>query len=161
MASGDLLTVFLPGDQEEYVGGTNANRASNTNGDPAVSFPDSVDTYAAFKGFLEGYSGSGGITITLHCGAVASGGDFDIDVALERCETGSWNTNSFGTVTSDDNNAPPATAQDRFQIAIVVSAANMDSVANTELYRLRVMRDGVNDTNGNDLFVYAIEVRET
>lgn len=91
--------------------------------------------------------------------ASAITGDIDWDVAVEAVGDGeAGNADSFATANSTDNTTVPASNANIDVVSITLSSA--DSVAAGDMVRIKITRQGGDDTATGDAYVYHVEVRE-
>ena len=163
MASGDTLAIFRPQDNEPPSG--DFARLSHRNFHPVLLFKDAAtDENAIFSGILPRNYGGGGITVYLHWSHGATVGNVDWDVELERIgdQQQDIGSDSFAAAQSADTQTVPGTSG-LVDISAVTftDGAQMDSLAVGEGFRMRVSRDGANDTASGDAQLRFIEIKET
>lgn len=173
MASGDIvgiITMIVPPATSGASEDTRADASSPVAHLPVWDFDDTSIEYLDFYGRLEGYDG-GGLTITADWSAA------DTTVTPHSCVWGAAiraipddaedmdaaHTYDYNDAAADQE-ASASGERSRFSIAFT-SGADMDSLADTEPFVLRVRRD---PTNGSDnltgdaeLWAWTLVIKET
>ena len=163
MASGDTLLIFTPLHDEPPA----ANNATldTRNQHPVLDFDPTTNESAVFSAVMPRHYAGGGITVYLHYAmTTAEAGDIDWDVAFERIgdQQQDIDADSFAAVQSVNNTTVPGTSGlvDIVSIAFT-DGAQMDSVAVSEGFRLKVTRDAASDTAAGDAELLFVELKET
>lgn len=162
MASGDTLVVFHPYQNEPPA--TNYATLDLRNQHPVLDFdPGATPESAVFSSIMPRNYAGGGVTVYLHYSTVAESGDVDWDVAFERVgdQQQDVDSDSFATAVSVDNTTVPATQGLVDIVAVALTSGQIDGVAVGEKFRMKVTRDGANDTCASDIELHMIEIKET
>jgi hypothetical protein len=162
MASGDLLCVFRPGNNEPPA------TAFATDGVRGVrrvlEFDAATNQAACFVGLMpDQYSDATGVDVTIKC----MGDDNNaahaayFNVYFEKLNT-DLDADSYDDATADYGN-PNGTAGIPWDVKVVVPKANMDGVVAGDAFRLKIERDADNESDDvtGDVQVFLVEVRET
>lgn len=163
MASGDTLVTFIP------LGASTPATVFATfnvrNNHPILEFDAATEWSCYFEGFLPSTYAGGGLTVTLHwLGATATTGDVKWGSSVERLDSGtdedadSFAAEQTGTTTTSGTSGAPVTT------AITHSSgANMDSLAASEPFRLKIARKAadVADTMTGNAQIIRVIVKET
>lgn len=151
MAVGSHL-FFANADMNHPIG-PNAAPRDERNGHVVLDLADTGFPEVVFDLFMP-YDYSGGNIEVKVIGQMTSAttGDVDLKAAIERIGTSQdIDSNSFGTDVTSINNNVPATAGIPFVMTLLFdSAAEKDSVAAGEWFRLYIARDGATDTAAGD-----------
>ena len=165
MASGDLLAVLLPSMNEPPA--TIQATMDTRNAHPVIEFDQSADEEAVWTEYMLPYYGGGGVTLSILWTAdgIASGNViWDAQWELIDPNVLDIDADSFAAVQSTAAIAVPAT--DGFAKETTISFTNgaqMDSVAASTWYRLKVRRDAnhASDTAAADVQILAVLAKET
>ena len=164
MASGNTLNTFFPEDNEAPAA-TFATLDSR-NAISVLDFDAATEELAVFRAILPGYYLGGGLTIDVYGMATsATSGDVKLGIAIERdndnnhdLDTDAFATEQTAVVTAN------GTSGKKFKATVTVSSgANMDSLAASEPYRVKLARkaaDGA-DTMTGDWEFTDMHVKET
>jgi hypothetical protein len=163
MATGDTLLVFFPSDNELPV--TNYATLDSRNGHPVLDFDATTAETAIFTGVLPRNYAGGGITVYIHATLTSAiTGTLGWLVAFERISDSATDidADSFAA----DQTVTAATVPGTSGVVLVLNVAmsngaNMDSIAVGEAFRVRVIRDVMNDTAAGDAELIAVELKET
>ena len=161
MASEDTLIPLSAGQ------GISALTAGATpferNNRPVFQFSASVAQTLEFPGLImpSNYSATTGIDVKMTFTAVATTGDVDVDVALERND-GAFDLdgNGFATAVSVDNTNVPATSGFPFAIIVALLTSEMDGVIKGDMFRMSIARPN-SDTASGFLELHNVEILET
>lgn len=165
MASGDTLLFFHPYNNEPpYTGGRATFDVHN--GHPVLDFDDDNDEAAIFSAIWPRNYAGGGVTVTLVWAAFsATSGDVVWTAAFERIGDGQQDLSldGFATVQSATDAAPVSADLTTVSTIAFSDGAEMDSIVNGELFRLRIARDADNaaDSMSGDAELLGVEIRET
>jgi hypothetical protein len=136
----------------------------NTYGRLVLLAPESVDQYVDFTGVLDHYSG-GGLTVDIFWTANGTSGNVVWQAAIERFQTGTLviTSDSFAAFNSvTDATEGVANVANKATITFT-DGADMDSLADGEMFRIRIQREGTNaaDTVNTDTRLFGIRIIET
>lgn len=122
----------------------------------------SAEKYIAEFTLPSQYS-NGGITVNLWAVMESAiSGDVDIDIAFERNNTGfSVASDSFAFAKSVDATVVPGTIKTLFTVVFTFTNTEIDGLIAGELGRVKVIRDGLNDSASGYLAVGRIVLTET
>jgi hypothetical protein len=164
MASGDILANFRPQDSEP----TSSNFATPSvrNGHPTLLFDAATDESTMFSAMLPPHYDGGGITATLVWSAATATSNNTIwDAAFERIQDDvtDLDSDSFAAVQSVTATAPSASGETSYDDITFTDGAQMDSLAASEAYRLKITRDADNasDTMVGDAELISVMLTET
>lgn len=144
MASGQIfgLNLSLPGTSYALLR-TLIGTSTPAEAMPILNFPDAASAYADFYGSAEGYGG-GGLTLKLKTSALAATNNYVFQAAIralpddaEDFDTTAF-TYDFNTVTIT---APSAVGENSYDNITFTDGADMDSLANSQGFVLRLLRD--------------------
>lgn len=134
---------------------------------PVADFQDTADEFLDFVGVLQGYAG-GGVTLTIKWSATsATTGDVVWGAAFRRLaddaeDADTSHTYDFNTVTAT---TASVSGEVDYTTITFTDGADMDSVADGELFILRIARDANNGsdtmTGDAELWMDALVLRET
>jgi len=163
MASGDSLLIFTPSMNEPPA--TNYATLDLRNQHPVLDFDASTNEDAIFSAVMpRNYSG-GGVTVYIHYSmSTATSGDIDWDVSFERIGDSvlDIDADSFATaVTVDDTTVPGTSGYVDVVNIVFTDGVVMDSVAASELFRIKVTRATDTGTATGDAELHAVEIKET
>jgi hypothetical protein len=162
MASGDTLAILTPLCNEPPV--SNYATLDMRNQHPVLDFDDATNESTVFSSVMpQNYTG-GGVTVYLHYAMTsATSGDVDWDVTFERIgdQQQDIDSDGFATAKSVDDTTVPATSGMVDVVSIAFSAAEADSIAAGEGFRIKVTRDAASDTAAGDAELALVEIRET
>lgn len=131
---------------------------------PVLDFDTTTQEAAFFSGILPADYGGGGITVSVWCAATsATSGTIGWDVAIERIDASSLDTDSdsFATAQTITATTVPGTSGQVLKLSVNISdGANMDSLAAGEMFRLRIRRDVTNDTATGDAELFRVMMVE-
>ncbi|MEK9983984.1 MAG: hypothetical protein VXB01_02600 [Opitutae bacterium] len=168
MASGKVVGHYI----RETPPGANAATVDVRSGGSTPSeelairdFDDGTDEYMDYLFVMRDYD-AGGLTVNLKwMASTATSGNVVWQAALRRIaddaeDIDSSHTYAFNTVTAG---APSASGEVGYDSITFTDGADMDSVADGDLFILRVSRDADNasDTMTGDAELLAVEVLET
>jgi len=163
MASGQTLCTFFPACNEPPV--ASYATLDTRNEHPVLDFDGSANESAIFSAVMPQHYAGGGVTVYIHYSMTSAvGDDIDWDAAFERIgdQQLDIDADSFAAVQSVDGTVVPGTSGNVDVVSIpFTNGAQMDSVAAGELFRLKITRDAVSDTDATDAELHAIEIRET
>jgi hypothetical protein len=166
MASGNFLAIF--GAQDNIPPAAAYATPDTRNAHLVLDFDGSTDEEAVFQSVLPAAYAGGGLTVDIWAAATsATSGSFRWQTSFERMDVSSLDidADSFATANSGGGTAPGTSGQ-FVKVSIAhTSGAQMDSVAASEAYRLKIRRDA-DGTSGTDDITTDIEllrvvVRET
>ncbi len=125
--------------------------AALINGRPVLDFDDSADESAVFSGALpSGYAG-GGLTVTLVWTAGVAANSCFWDASIERIADDGFDLTGDSFAAVQSANAVPATVdQPNYTAITFTNGAQMDSLAASEAFRIKITRDA---DNASDLMV--------
>jgi hypothetical protein len=131
---------------------------------PVLDFDTTTQEAAIFSGVLSSAYAGGGITVDIYCMATsATTGTIGWDVAIERIDTSSLDTDSdsFASAQTVTAVTVPGTSGQILKMSVNISnGANMDSLAAGEAFRLRIRRDVANDNAAGDAELLSVTMRE-
>lgn len=159
MASGDTLLglIALSGVPPT----ANAASLGLRNNHPLWEFDGGSAEQMVFSAIMPQSYDGGGVSVFLWVAVDGTGGDLDFDVEFERGTGQDIDADSFAAPQSTDGTAVPGTSGVRVQIEITFTdGAQMDSVVAGDPFRIRVTRQGGDDTNNDDAQLLEIEIRE-
>lgn len=159
MASGDTLFSIVGGD---FNPGSTCDLTVR-NGHPVAAYDDTASQVADYTVYLPEHYDGGGLTFELEVMAVATSGDGDWEIALERSQVGTLDhdADSFAAVNVVNGTTVPGTSGVSQLITITFTdGADMDSWAAGEWGRVRVGRNTA-DTAVGDLQSLGATCRET
>ena len=164
MASGNTLAVFTPLHNEPPA--TVYATLDLRNGHPCLDFDAATDEDAVFTGILPANYAGGGLTVTLIWAATsATSGDVVWNAAIERMDDEGIDidSDSFAAAQAATATAPAATGQLQYTSITFTSGAQMDSLAATEMFRIKVTRDANagGDTMVGDAELLGVRISET
>lgn len=163
MASGNSLCSFFPADNEPPA--ANYATLDTRNNHNVLDFDGSTNESAVFTGVMPQHYAGGGVTVYIHYSMTsATTDDVDWDVAFERIgdQQLDIDADSFAAVQSVDGTVVPGTSGFVDVVSIpFTNGAQMDSVVAGELFRLKITRDAVSDTDATDAELHTVEIRET
>lgn len=166
MASGDLLAVFHPRDNNPPA---SAYATVDTRDAIMVlDFGASSDKEAVFTGLMENYGG-GGVTATIYWMATsATSGNAVWQGAFRSftADADDIDTKSFAAFNSSGAQATASATGEHMEDTITFTdGADMDSVANGEWFHFKVRRDAddtsATDSMSGDAELVMVELRET
>jgi hypothetical protein len=151
MASGNVLCVFHATDGVPTA--ANYATVSTRNQHWVLSFDGATDEETVFSGWLPPQYAGGGLTVTLIVGCLsATSGTMRWQADIERILLGTLDIDADSFTGSFQSNgvSAPATAGIFTSVAITfTSGAQMDSLAASEPFRLKIRRDA-DGTSGTD-----------
>lgn len=164
MASGDQLDVFTPLGYEPAS--SNYATLDTRNQHPVLDFDASTDESAVWSSVLPANYDGGGVTVKLHYAMTsATSGDVVLTAAFERIGSGSQDTDSDGFATAKSVTSTVDGTSGNVKVATITftNGAEMDSVAASEEYRIKITRDADNgsDTATGDLELRKVSIEET
>ena len=165
MASGDVVgfvyAVVPPATTNatpDFIAGA-STPAENI---PVWDFDGSADEHLDFYGVMKGYAG-GGITVE-HKWSSSGSGNVVIDGAFRRVDDQGedLDTDAHTYVYNPSaTTAVPTQGEVDYLDVTFTDGADMDSVAVGELFRIKITRDGTNDSDNTDAELHAVEIKET
>jgi hypothetical protein len=166
MASGQFMNVFSAADSIPPASA--AATLDTRNSQLVLDFDGSTDEETIFQSVLPSAYAGGGLTVDTWCAlSSATSGSFRIQAAFERMDVSSLDidADSFASFQSAGGTAPGTSGQFVKVSVTFTSGANMDSLAASEPYRLKIRRDadGTSGTDDitTDLELLRVVVRET
>lgn len=151
MASGNVLCTFFPCDNEPPA--SNYATLDTRNVHPVLDFDGATDEEAVFTGVLPPHYSGGGLTVKCHVAFTsATSGSGRLQADIERIDASSLDidADSFtGTFQSAGVTAPGTSGQVVVGTITFTSGGQMDSLAASEPFRLKVRRDA-DGTSGTD-----------
>lgn len=165
MASGNILSVFTPGNNAPPASGYAT--PDTRNAIPVLDFDPTTDEAAVFAGVLPDNYAGGGLTVDIYWMATsATSGTCRWESAFEREDLSTdHDSDSFASAQSAGTTAAGTSGVAKKTSIAFTSGAQMDSLAAGEPYRLKVNRDangttGTDDMTGDAELMYVV-VRET
>jgi len=162
MATGDTIAKFSPLHNEPPA--ASPMTFDTRNAHPVLDADGTTNESAVFSDVMPRHYSGCGVTTYLHFAmSISASGDVDLDVAFERIgEIQDLDSDGFAAAQSVDNTTV-ASVIGEITIASLAhtEGAQMDSIAVGEGYRLKVTRDGANDTAGGDMELRFVEIKET
>lgn len=144
--------TFKPFDNE-YTG-SNFASLDTRNGHPVLNFDTTTAETAIFSGVLPtGYAGGGLKVCVVTAAATATSGTIGWLAAIERIDASSLDidADSFASDQTITATTVPGTSGQTLNLCVTISSgANMDSLAASEPFRLRIKRDVSNDNAAGD-----------
>lgn len=164
MASGNTLCVFTPLANEPPASAFATFDLRNSV--PVLDFDDATDESAVFGGVLPANYAGGGLTVTLVWMATsATSGDVVWNVDIEAHPDDAFDIDADGFVGANaaTGTTASATGEQQYTAITFTDGADMDSLAATESFRLKVTRDANNgsDTMSGDAELLRVIVKET
>lgn len=158
-----MATRFIFTPESAHYPATNYAPYTIVNRRPVLAFDAATNETAYWTAIApQGISGTLTAVVT-YMMASATSGDVDVDVAIEAISDGDAvdldSTTSFATVNSTDNVTVPGTAGYIDQISVTLT--NNDSIAAGDYVRLSLTRDASSDTATGDMYVLAVELRDS
>src|SRR5262245_21334466 len=154
--------TFRPFDNEPPA--SNFATLDLRNSRAVLDFDTTTQESAIFTSVLPNGYGGGGITVDIFFGATsATSGTIGWDVAIERIDTSSLDTDSdsFATAATVTAATVPGTSGQILKSSVnIADGTDMDSLAAGELFRIRIRRDVANDTATGDAELFAVSIRE-
>lgn len=149
MASGNILNVFTPGHNEPPA--SNPATPDTRNAISVLDFDPSTDEAAVFRGVLPDHYGGGGLTVEIYWMATsATSGACRWEAAIERDDLSTdHDSDSFASAQSAGTTASGTSGVAVKTSIAFTSGAQMDSLAASEPFRLKINRDA-NGTTGTD-----------
>lgn len=164
MASGNTLAIFTPLQNEPP---TSAFATFDTrNAVPVLDFDDGTDESAVFGGVLPSNYAGGGLTVTLVWMATsATTGDVVWNADFERHADDAFDIDSdgFAGAQAATGTTASATGEQQYTAITFTDGAQMDSLAATESFRLKITRDANNgsDNMSGDAELLRVIVKES
>lgn len=167
MASGNVLAVFTAADNVPPA--TAYATLDTRNSHLVLDFDGVTDEECVFGSVLPANYGGGGLTVDIWAALTsATSGSFRWQAAFERMDVSSLDidADSFAAFQSAGGTAPATSGQFVRTSIAFTAGANMDSLAASEAYRLKIRRDadgtsGTDDISTSDLELLRVLVRET
>ena len=164
MASGDTLIAFTPNANNPPA--SNAATFDTRNDHLVLDFDAGSDESAIFPGVLPNAYAGGGLTVSLvWMASTATTNDVRWDVAIERHQddTTDLGSDDFAAANSVTATTASASGEPQYTDVTFTDGADMDSLAATESFRLKVTRDADNaaDTMAGDAELLRVVVAET
>ena len=162
MAAGQTLLIFSPHANEPPT--TNYATLDCRNQHPCLDYDGASNEDSVFTAVMPQAYDGGGVKVYLMWTNDGTAGDVDWDAAFERIADGGQDIDAdgFAAVQSADNTpVPGVSGVSEYTFITFTDGAQMDSVAAGDLFRLKVTRDAVSDTNTDDTNLLAVEIRET
>lgn len=150
MASGNFMAIF--GAQDNAPPASAYATPDTRNAHLVLDFDGSTDEECVFQSVLPANYASGGLTVDVFCGFTsATTGSVRWQAAFERIDASSLDTDadSFAAFQSAGGSAPGTSGQIIKVSITFTDGANMDSLAASEAYRLKIRRDA-DGTSGTD-----------
>ena len=168
MASGDVVGQIIdvqPPAASYATPDIRAGGSTPAENVPVWDFDAASDEYLDFYCVLNGYDG-GGLTVSLKTMASsATSGNAIMAAAIRRVaddaeDVDGSHSYAFNTVTIA---APSASGEASYDDVTFTDGADMDSLADGELFILRILRDAddVGDTMAGDLELVGLTIKET
>lgn len=166
MASGNFLNMFYA---YNNVPPTSIFATLDTrNVHMVLDFDGSADEEAVFPGVLPAHYAGGGLTIdTWWSFTSATTGSLRVQTAIERVDASGLDTDadSFASFNSAGGSAPATSGMVIKVSTTHASGAEMDSLAASEMFRLKIRRDadGTSGTDdiATDAELHRVVIRET
>jgi hypothetical protein len=167
MASGDVLMVFRPTDNEPPSAAFATIDTRNVH--PVLDFDGSTDEEAVFTSMLPPNYAGGGLTVdTLWSFTTATTGSLRVQADIERINLSGLDVDSdsfTGSFQSAGGSAPGTSGQVIAVSVAFTSGGQMDSVVAGEMFRLKIRRDadGTSGTDdiATDAELHMVVVKET
>lgn len=165
-ASGDFLATFtsLANEPPASAFATIDLRNSHI----VLDFDGATDEEAVFSGVLPANYASGGLTIdTFWSFTSATSGNLRVQAAIERIDTSSLDidADSFASFQSAGGTAPGTSGQVIKVSVTMTDGAQMDSLAASETFRLKIRRDADGTSGTDDITtdaeLLAVDIKET
>jgi len=167
MASGDLLGVFFPQDNEAPSTANALFAIKSASGRPLLRFINATGGLtgrrAIFSSAMPNYYAGGGLVVRVFFSASVDTGSVDIGLEFERVvsDTTVANAATWSTQALTTNVGVPVTAGVIKHADLSISdGAQMASIVAGDLFRFRIQRDSDTDTMAGDLEIYAIRINE-
>lgn len=164
MASGDTLLIFTP--QHNEPPASNYATLDMRNNVAVLDFDAATDESAIFGSALPSAYAGGGLTVTLvWMATTATSGNVVWTAEIERHQDDAFDIDSDGFAAANTATATAASASGEQQYSAITftDGADMDSLAASESFRLRITRDANNgsDTMTGDAELLRVVVSET
>lgn len=166
MASGNFLAIFTAHHNEPPT--SNYATLDTRNNHLVLDFDGATDEEAVFVGVLPANYAGGGLTVdTFWSFTSATTGSLRVQAAFERIDASSLDidADSFASFQSAGGSAPATSGQVIKVSVAFTDGAQMDSLAASEAYRLKIRRDadGTSGTDdiGTDAELLRIVIKET
>jgi hypothetical protein len=162
--SGSESTALFFAAKDAVLPSTSFMTWDNTYGRLVLLAPESVDRYVDFTGVLDHYGG-GGLTVDIFWTSNGTSGNVIWQAAVERFQEGTLvvTSDSFASYNSVTDAAQGVANVANKATITFTDGADMDSLADGEMFRIRVQREGTNasDTTNTDTRLFGIRVVET
>ena len=167
MASGDYLLQWRPrANQPPTAAYATADLRNNH---PVLDFDGATDEEAIFGGVLPPNYAGGGVTVdTWWSFTSATSGSLRVQADIERMDVSSLDTDadSFTGSFQSAGGTAPGTSGQLIKVSIAfTNGAQMDSVAASEAFRLKIRRDADGTSGTDDITtdaeLHRVVVRET
>ena len=153
MASGDLMAVFKPQDNETPA--ATFATLDTRNGVAVLDFDDTNDENAFFGGVLPSNYDGGGLTVTLVWMATsATTGGVSWDAAIEAHPDDAFDIDADGFAAANNSGSATtasAAGEQQYTAITFTDGADMDSLAASQSFRLKITRDANATTATDDL----------
>jgi hypothetical protein len=163
MASGNVLAVFTPGSYEPPASAYAAYAVRNQH--PVLAFDTATQETAVWTGFMPPNYGGGNIIVkAIWAADTATTGTIGWDSTIERIDEAGLDVDadSFATAQTITAATVPAAAgvTKATSVTHTAGATGTDSLAASELFRLRIRRDVANDTATGDAHLLGVVLTE-
>lgn len=167
MASGNVMAIFTAADNVPPA--TAYATLDTRNGHLVLDFDGVTDEECVFQSVLPSSYAGGGLTVDIWCAFTsATSGSVRWQTAFERVDVSSLDidADSFASFNSGGGTAPGTSGQ-AIKVSVAhTSGAQMDSLAASEAFRLKIRRDadgtsGTDDISTSDAELLRVVVRET
>jgi hypothetical protein len=161
MASGDTLARFTACCGRPPA--SNSPAFDTRNAHTILKFDQSTNESIFFEDVMPSSYAGGAVNVILHWGAEAGAGNVVWAVAFERIADEDLDIDSDSFATAVTATAAAPTTQGKLQYTTVAfTAGQIDSVAPSEAFRLKVTRNASDgsDTTAADAFLRSVQVQE-
>jgi hypothetical protein len=128
------------------------------NNSPVRVYAGGSNKTTVYEFIMPQHFNAGGIKVISHLDNLGTTGNVDIDTELAKVTDA---VDSYAAAQSTDDTDVPGTAKDTFKVETDHTSAQIDGIIKGDRCRLRITRDAVNDTNGDETRIFAVELRET
>ena len=166
MASGDLLCTFFPAQAEPPA--SNPATFDTRNGVLVLDFDDATSENVEFAGYMPPHYGGGGVTVTIGWMFSTSGTPgtdtcvWDVAFKSVTDDADDLDTKAFAAANSVTATSATADGEVAYDTITFTDGADMDSVAASEYFRIKVERDAASGTaSPGDAELVFVAIKET
>lgn len=159
MASGDTLCVFRA--RDNHPPASNYAEYGSRNNHLTLEFSSGAADVAIFEGVMPQQYASSGADVVLFTASQGTTGDMDWDVAWENMASQDLDSDGFASAQSTDGTSVNGTSGVITQVTVsFTDGAQMDSVTAGNPFRIKVTRQGSDDSSSDILEIVRVEIRE-